>query len=149
MATRSPARPRERAALNEFTDALRISASMWRCGNRRLYFGPAADGRAEVQSADRRPGEVRRWLAAYQAPRSRPKLKRRPWSSSRRSVYFWNLQRHSPGLEHLGIGSVGACIARIRLRLSELTASQRFAGIATVTAENLMDRGTVLKKGRP
>ena len=81
--------------------------------------------------------------------RSRPKRKRRPWSSSRRSEYFRNLQWHCSGIVHAGIGNLGACVARIRSPLSALTASQHLTGIAIVTAGCLLAEDKALKKGRP
>ena len=101
------------------------------------------------QSADRRPRDCRRWLPEYHALRSRPKRKRRPWSSSRRSEYFWNLQRHCSGIVHAVIGSLGAFVARIRAPLSALTASQHLAGIAIVTAGCFLAEAMASKKGRP
>ena len=48
-----------------------------------------------------------------------------------------------------GIGSFGACDARIRLPSSALTASQHLDGFAIVTAGNFWPWDIELKKGRP
>src|SRR5687767_65609 len=100
------------------------------------FADPPQESCLGVQSAPRRPRDWRRCAPPYQAPRVDPNAKRRPCSSSRRSEYLRNRQRHSWGIVQLGKGRAGALAASRRESSSALTAPQALGPPTIVTAAN-------------